>query len=82
MRGLTAVEARSTEIEELRADLGRQLERVRSAAVITLVGATGAGKSTLLNALVGKSVAHEGENRPTLGCTAMADLVLAELGVS
>lgn len=62
---LAAVDARRLDVEELVADLDRQLARVRSAAVITLVGATGAGKSTLLNALVGRAVAVEGETRPT-----------------
>ena len=62
---LRAVEALGPRLERLRADLGRQLERLRDPAVITLVGATGAGKSTLLNALVERSVALEGESRPT-----------------
>ena len=53
------------ELQDLEADLSRQLERVRGAAVVTLVGATGAGKSTLLNALVSQSIAVEGESRPT-----------------
>ncbi|HPF14665.1 MAG: 50S ribosome-binding GTPase [Planctomycetes bacterium] len=46
-------------------DLDRQRSRVGRAAVLTLVGSTGAGKSTLLNALVGQSIAIEGESRPT-----------------
>ena len=64
-RGLAAVDATAPEIAELEADLDRPLDRVQDAAVITLVGATGAGKSTLLNALVGRDVAQEGEQRPT-----------------
>jgi len=62
---LRAVLARRHTIDELLTDLERQLTRVRRAAVITLVGATGAGKSTLLNALVGQSIAREGDARPT-----------------
>jgi hypothetical protein len=62
---LRAVRQRKREIDDLLADLDRQLERAQRAAVITLVGATGAGKSTLLNALVGKDVAQEGVDRPT-----------------
>lgn len=62
---LAPVAAHGAELEELVADLDHQLERVRSAAVITLVGATGAGKSTLLNALAGEPIATEGETRPT-----------------
>ena len=53
------------ELDELRDDLGEQLNRAKSAAVICLVGSTGAGKSTLLNALVGREVAIEGVDRPT-----------------
>ena len=63
--GLRAVTERRTEIDELLADLDRQLERIDAAAVITLVGATGAGKSTLLNALAGRTIAEEGVDRPT-----------------
>ena len=37
---LAAVADRAEEVAELRVDLDRQAERVRSAAVITLVGAT------------------------------------------
>lgn len=62
---LTALARRRERVETLRADLDRQLERVHRAAVVTLVGATGAGKSTLLNALVGRTVAREGVERPT-----------------
>ena len=62
---LRVVGARRTEIDDLLADLDRQLERIDAAAVITLVGATGAGKSTLLNALVGRTIAAEGVDRPT-----------------
>ncbi len=62
---LVPVRARGEEIERLRRDLERQLERVHQAAIITLVGSTGAGKSALLNALVGKPVALEGTDRPT-----------------
>ncbi len=79
---LAAVRRRRAEIELLLADLDRQLERVRDAAVITLVGATGAGKSTLLNALVGAEVAQEGERRPTTSrpvIYAPADADLARL---
>jgi len=62
---LRAVERRRPVIDALLGDLDRQLDRVRHAAVVTLVGATGAGKSTLLNALAGRRVAKEGVNRPT-----------------
>jgi len=62
---LLPVRERASEVEELVVDLDRQIERVSEAAVITLVGATGAGKSTLLNALVGRAVAVEGQERPT-----------------
>jgi energy-coupling factor transporter ATP-binding protein EcfA2 len=62
---LRALRQRKREIDDLLADLDRQLERAQRAAVITLVGATGAGKSTLLNALVGKDIAQEGVDRPT-----------------
>jgi energy-coupling factor transporter ATP-binding protein EcfA2 len=65
VRDLAPVALRGLELDELLMDLDRQLERVRAAAVITLVGATGAGKSTLLNALAGEAVAVEGEQRPT-----------------
>jgi len=65
LEGLAPVRARWAELEQLLVDLEHQLERVRRAAVITLVGATGAGKSTLLNALVGRAIALEGEARPT-----------------
>jgi len=63
--GLRAVADRRAEIDALLGDLDRQLERIDTAAVITLVGATGAGKSTLLNALAGRTVAEEGVDRPT-----------------
>ncbi len=62
---LRAVAGRAAEIDLLLADLDRQLERAERAAVITLVGATGAGKSTLLNAIVGRTIAREGIDRPT-----------------
>lgn len=62
---LTPLASARPRLEELAADARAQLERSRTAAVITLVGATGAGKSTLLNALVGLAVAREGEDRPT-----------------
>lgn len=65
VRDLAAVAELADEIDELTSDLDRQLERVQEAAVITLVGATGAGKSTLLNALVGRTIASEGVQRPT-----------------
>ncbi len=65
LRGLRSVDDRGFEIDELLADLDRQLERSGRAAVITLVGATGAGKSTLLNALAGSKIALEGVDRPT-----------------
>ena len=52
-------------LDVLTQDLESQLERVSSAAVITIVGATGAGKSTLLNALVGYDIATPGSSRPT-----------------
>lgn len=62
---LRPVAARRDELDVLLGDLEQQLDRVRRAAVVTLVGATGAGKSTLLNALVGRPIAVEGESRPT-----------------
>lgn len=65
LRSLRPVAAHDAELDDLAADLDHQLDRVRGAAVITLVGATGAGKSTLLNALAGATVATEGESRPT-----------------
>ena len=65
VRELRAVVERANDLDNLLADLDRQLERVGRAAVITLVGATGAGKSTLLNALAGSSIAVEGVDRPT-----------------
>ena len=65
LQGLAGLAEVREELQELEADLARQLERVRGAAVVTLVGATGAGKSTLLNALVGQPIAVEGESRPT-----------------
>ncbi len=65
VRGLRSVERRRTILDELLADLDRQLDRSEAAAVITLVGATGAGKSTLLNALARQEIAREGVNRPT-----------------
>lgn len=63
--GVRAIEAIRPELAELRSDLDGQLTRAKSAAVLCLVGSTGAGKSTLLNALVGRSVAIEGVDRPT-----------------
>lgn len=63
--GLRAVARRVRIIDELLADLDRQLDRSESAAVITLVGATGAGKSTLLNAIARQEIAREGIDRPT-----------------
>lgn len=65
LAALRAVAARRREIDDLLADLDRQLERVDTAVVMTLVGATGAGKSTLLNALAGRTIAAEGIDRPT-----------------
>ncbi len=65
VRELRAVAERGDELDNLLADLDRQLERSERAAVITLVGATGAGKSTLLNALAGSNIATEGVDRPT-----------------
>ncbi|HYC23870.1 MAG TPA: GTPase [Candidatus Bathyarchaeia archaeon] len=65
VRDLRAVFRRKDAFDSLLADLDRQLERVGSAAVVTLVGATGAGKSTLLNALAGRAIAVEGVDRPT-----------------
>ncbi|MEZ6017438.1 MAG: dynamin family protein [Planctomycetota bacterium] len=62
---LAAVGRSLTTLGGLVQDARQQLERSRSAAVITLVGSTGAGKSTLLNALVGHAIAREGEDRPT-----------------
>lgn len=62
---LRRVDEEGPRLDELRADLGRQLDRVKEAAVVCLVGSTGAGKSTLLNALVGRAVAREGVDRPT-----------------
>ena len=62
---LSSMATREAELRVLVDDLDRQLDRMREAAVVTLVGATGAGKSTLLNALVGDDVAEEGLNRPT-----------------
>jgi energy-coupling factor transporter ATP-binding protein EcfA2 len=63
--GLRPVARRRAIVDELLADLDRQLDRSEAAAVITLVGATGAGKSTLLNALAGQEIAREGIDRPT-----------------
>jgi GTP-binding protein EngB required for normal cell division len=62
---LRAVAARRGVIDDLLADLDRQLERTERTAVVALVGATGAGKSSLLNAFVGRPVAPEGVDRPT-----------------
>ena len=62
---LRAVAERRPALDDLLADLDRQIARVQRAAVITLVGATGAGKSTLLNALAGRRIAEEGVDRPT-----------------
>lgn len=63
--GLGPVVRRRGIVDELLADLDRQLDRSEAAAVITLVGATGSGKSTLLNALAGQEIAREGIDRPT-----------------
>ena len=62
---LAEVARRRHTLSELARDAREQLERAHTAAVITLVGSTGAGKSTLLNALVGRPIAREGEDRPT-----------------
>jgi energy-coupling factor transporter ATP-binding protein EcfA2 len=62
---LAEVARRRHTLNELARDAREQLERAHTAAVITLVGSTGAGKSTLLNALVGRPIAREGEDRPT-----------------
>lgn len=55
----------SIELEELIADLDRQLARATDTGILVLVGSTGAGKSTLLNALAGSPIAMSGETRPT-----------------
>ncbi|MCA9002072.1 MAG: dynamin family protein, partial [Planctomycetes bacterium] len=65
LRDLEAVAPSRARVESLLADLEAQRARVGRAAVLTLVGSTGSGKSTLLNALVGKSIAQPGANRPT-----------------
>lgn len=62
---LAEVARRRHTLNDLARDAREQLERAHTAAVITLVGSTGAGKSTLLNALVGRAIAREGEDRPT-----------------
>lgn len=62
---LREVDGEAAQFDELRQDLGRQLDRVKDAAVVCLVGSTGAGKSSLLNALVGRPLAREGVDRPT-----------------
>ena len=62
---LRGVDDETARLDHLREDLARQLDRVREAAVVCLIGSTGAGKSTLLNALVGRSIAQEGLDRPT-----------------
>jgi energy-coupling factor transporter ATP-binding protein EcfA2 len=80
VREFTAVAEHEPEIEDLVADLDRQLGRVRGAAVITLVGSTGAGKSTLLNALAGRPVAREGSSRPTTEVPVIYRPLDADLG--
>ncbi|MHC4894344.1 MAG: dynamin family protein, partial [Planctomycetota bacterium] len=55
----------SIELEDLIADLDRQLARATDTGILVLVGSTGAGKSTLLNALAGSPIAMSGETRPT-----------------
>ncbi len=62
---LRGIRSRRLELDVLLEDFERQIDRVRRAAVITLVGSTGAGKSSLLNALVGRDLATPGVNRPT-----------------
>jgi len=65
VEGLAPLAPTADLLRGLAADARTQLERSRTAAIVTLVGSTGAGKSTLLNALVGHPIAREGEDRPT-----------------
>ncbi len=60
------MEARErAQLGRLLADYVRGHQSELQSLVVALVGATGAGKSTLLNALSGRDIAREGENRPT-----------------
>lgn len=54
-----------TQLQRLLADYERGHASELKSLVVALVGATGAGKSTLLNALSGRDIAREGEDRPT-----------------
>lgn len=62
---LTALAPVRERLQRLAKDYARGLLAEQRALVVALVGSTGAGKSTLLNALTGRSIAIEGENRPT-----------------
>ncbi|MEO0650434.1 MAG: dynamin family protein [Planctomycetota bacterium] len=77
---LRPIEAAALDLEDLAADLDRQLERASSAAVLVLVGSTGAGKSTLLNALAGDDIAESGTTRPTTSQPTVYAPVDADLG--
>lgn len=65
VRGLRALDERSTLVGGLLDDVDRQLQRSRSAIVVVVAGPTGSGKSTLVNALAGETVTTEGVDRPT-----------------
>lgn len=64
-RELTALAPVRERSARLAKDYARGIATEERALVVALIGSTGAGKSTLLNALAGRNIAMEGENRPT-----------------
>ena len=62
---LPALADQRARMTALLSDYERGHAQADAPLAVALVGATGAGKSTLLNALAGRTLAVEGESRPT-----------------
>lgn len=75
---LPALEGQRARLTALLEDYERGHAQADQPLAVALVGATGAGKSTLLNALAGRTLALEGESRPT----STAATIYAPEGVS